>query len=173
MQRILPPIFVYRKPDNIVDAHVQTIIRHGLPGAIDSADQVNNFLLRPEVRPYGEVFQTWEWGEYQRSRGVPTRRLGAWLDGDLVATIFGFLEDDRFGPYFYCPRGPAMDWSNRERATQVLRALREYVREAEPTAVCLRCDPSLAAGSPDTAPFRDLGFRPAGNFVSGGANVDG
>ncbi len=128
--------------------------------------EVNDFLLRPEMRPYAELWQTWEWGEYQKSRGIPVRRLAARHNGDLVATILGFLDNDRFGPYFYCPRGPAVDWSNSGRVAQVLRALREYIREAEPAAVCLRCDPSLPAGSPETRPFPSLGFRSSGRFVN-------
>jgi lipid II:glycine glycyltransferase (peptidoglycan interpeptide bridge formation enzyme) len=132
---------------------------------LTSKDEVIAFLAKPELRPYAEFFQTWEWGEYQKARGAPIHRLGAWVDGELVATIMVFLEGDRFGPYLYCPRGPAMDWSNVLRATHVLKAVRDRARELEPKAICLRCDPPLVYGSPDTVPFRTLGFRSAGRFV--------
>ncbi len=82
-----------------------------------------------------------------------------------MATALVIDEEDRFGPFLYCPRGPVVDYNLSSRTDAVLNLLRRELRPLNSRAICLRLDPPVLAHSAATKPFRRLGFRPAGKFT--------
>jgi peptidoglycan pentaglycine glycine transferase (the first glycine) len=132
---------------------------------LTSRSELDHFITRPEVTPFAKFLQSWEWGEYIQLLGKKIFRLAFRRGGELVATALVMDDDDRFGNYLYCPRGPLLDWTDVPLATEVLNRLRKTCRELAPHAVCLRVDPALPEGSPATAAYGALGFQRAGRFV--------
>src|SRR5579884_4048161 len=132
---------------------------------LTSKEQLNRFLEEPERRPYATFFQTWEWGEFQRSRGHPIERLGVFDGSTLLATALTVEETDRFGPFLYSPRGPVVDYQDSSLTAKVLDLLRRELGRHASNPVCLRLDPALGKDSMATKPFRRLGFRDAGRFT--------
>jgi lipid II:glycine glycyltransferase (peptidoglycan interpeptide bridge formation enzyme) len=107
--------------------------------------------------PYHHLLQSWEWGLLKEKYGWRAERL-LWRDpdGNPVACA-QVLERTLHVPIIgqklrvlYCPRGPALDWSQPGRRERVLRDLEEHAQERQ--ALFLKIDPQLpvAVGLPDS-----------------------
>jgi len=133
---------------------------------LTSPDQLREFLARPELRRYSTFFQTWEWGEFQLSRGCRIHRFGVHNAAKtLVATVLLVEELDRFGKILYAPRGPVTDYTDHAQAKAILKLLATEARKLVPQAVCLRLDPPILHNAKETAVFTQTGFRAAGKFT--------
>jgi lipid II:glycine glycyltransferase (peptidoglycan interpeptide bridge formation enzyme) len=132
---------------------------------LTSQAELNDFLARAELRRYATFFQSWEWGEFQRSRGLTIHRFGAYDGDELVATVLLIEENDRLGPLIYAPRGPVTDYTNHQQAQAVLRLLIDEGRKLNPKALNLRLDPSIVHDAAETQVFKQLGFVPAAKFT--------
>lgn len=108
--------------------------------------------------PYNHLLQSWEWGTLKENYGWSAER---WIwrdpDGEPLACAQVLERAQRIPSLsrtfrvFYCPRGPALDWSRPEIRDQVLRDLETHARERG--ALFLKMDPQvpLAIGLPDSA----------------------
>ena len=96
--------------------------------------------------PGAHVLQTWEWGAFKREAvGWQPRRLAFERDGAIVAMASVGMR--RIGPFrvMYCPRGPALDYSDITLVAAVIDALE---REAHACgALWLKLDPAVAYAS--------------------------
>jgi peptidoglycan pentaglycine glycine transferase (the first glycine) len=101
--------------------------------------------------PGGHLLQSWEWGRFKEKYGWQAQRL-SWSDSHgspcaaaqvlrrgLSLPILG----DRTA-VLYCPRGPALDWSDKSLRRQVLADLTELT--ARTGAIFLKVDPDIALG---------------------------
>lgn len=132
---------------------------------LHSKDQLNEILARPELRDYATFFQSWEWGEFQASRGRTIHRFSINDDDVIVGSIL-FIEDiDRFGTVLYAPRGPVLDWRNISIAEATLSLLVIEGKKLAPKAICLRLDPAIVHDAPEVAAFPASGFKAAAKFT--------
>jgi peptidoglycan pentaglycine glycine transferase (the first glycine) len=95
--------------------------------------------------PNAHVLQTWEWGEFKaKTTGWKPERFAYLHKGQAVA--FAQILTRQEGPFkvSYVPKGPALDYSNRELGRAVLEALKRHARERN--VIFLKIDPDVALG---------------------------
>ncbi len=102
-----------------------------------------------QTLPYAHVLQTWEWGEFKRATtGWQPTRL-AFSRGDRVVAMAS-VGIRRVGPLevMYVPKGPALDYTDADLVTEVLRSLQQMARRHG--AIWLKIDPDVitATGIP-------------------------
>jgi lipid II:glycine glycyltransferase (peptidoglycan interpeptide bridge formation enzyme) len=104
--------------------------------------------------PAGDLLQSWEWGEIKQASGwEPTRYVAE--DGGRIVAAASVLRRRPFPlgpPLLYAPRGPVFDDAG------ALAVLLARVRRDAGGAFLLKCDPPVAADSPETAALRRAGF---------------
>ncbi len=85
--------------------------------------------------------QTSAWAEVARSRGQKAHQLGFYEGDTLKATAL--LLEKKIGPFasFYCPRGMACDYSDRDLLASILKLTKEYIRKRN--GLYFRFDPDL------------------------------
>jgi peptidoglycan pentaglycine glycine transferase (the first glycine) len=101
--------------------------------------------------PGGHLLQSWEWGQFKEKYGWQAQRL-SWFDSSgspcaaaqilrrgLPLPILGSR-----AAVLYCPRGPALDWSNTSLRRQILTDLTELATQEG--AIFLKIDPDIALG---------------------------
>ncbi len=112
---------------------------------------------------YPNIFflQTWQWGDFEeKGLGRKVWRLAFKEGENIVGLCLAVEEIGRFGKFVYCPRGPVLDWENKEKANLALNALVEFFKDKG--VLFLRMDPSIKE---DVLDFKKLGFRDAAYFV--------
>src|SRR5579863_6231617 len=96
------------------------------------------------ANPYGDVLQSWEWGEVKGAGEWRPARIAAFdEDGKIVAGIAILARSlPVVGPLYYAPRGPLMaDWSDTKLLQDLLAAVRE--RAGKDRAAFLKIDPAI------------------------------
>ena len=85
------------------------------------AQTLDSFVLSSQKYHF---MQTSAWAEVSRARGQKTHHLGFYEDGELKATAL--LLEKKIGPFssFYCPRGMACDYSDKELLASILKLLK-------------------------------------------------
>jgi lipid II:glycine glycyltransferase (peptidoglycan interpeptide bridge formation enzyme) len=99
--------------------------------------------------PGAHVLQSWEWGECKARVGWSVeRRLWERQDSQIAAAAQILRRTIRIGPFsaavLYLPKGPMLDWRDREVCESVLSDL-ETIAHKE-SAIQLKIDPDLVAG---------------------------
>lgn len=106
--------------------------------------------------PAHHVLQSWEWGEIKRQSGWRAQRLVFARAGQPVAAAQVLTR--RLGPLplgvQYIPKGPALDYADRELVTQVLAALERQARQQR--MVLLKLDPDVPADTDAGRAFAGL-----------------
>ena len=124
----------------------------------------------------GHLLQSWEWGQFKQRYGWKATYL-SWKDGKnqtkAQALILKRTIASRFS-ILYCPRGPALDWSDETLSSTILSELAEYARSEN--AIFLKIDPYLVVGTdqddvpdsgshqevlPITQQLHNLGWQPS------------
>lgn len=101
--------------------------------------------------PAAHLLQSWEWGEVKQRYGWRAERL-AWLDLDgharaaaqVLERTLAIPGARRKWSVLYCPRGPALDWSDGPTRQAVLEDLGRRARDRG--AIFLKIDPDLPIG---------------------------
>ncbi len=100
--------------------------------------------------PGGHLLQSWEWGHLKELYGWQAHRI-AWREQGTPHAAAQILRRaivipglrDRLS-ILYCPRGPALDWSDETLRKRVLSELCQYAQRQG--AIFLKIDPDLAIG---------------------------
>jgi lipid II:glycine glycyltransferase (peptidoglycan interpeptide bridge formation enzyme) len=101
--------------------------------------------------PGGHLLQSWEWGELKEKYGWRVIRL-SWQDENSTPLAAAQVLQrglpvpatrDRI-TMLYCPRGPALDWSNAKLRRWVLGDLVSLARSKR--SIFLRIDPAVPMG---------------------------
>lgn len=95
--------------------------------------------------PYAHVLQTWEWGDFKAATtGWTPHRVAYMYQGQAVAMAQALTR--RAGPFkvMYVPKGPALDYTNAELRTAVVRALIGLA--VDQGAIFLKIDPDVVCG---------------------------
>ena len=133
--------------------------------SLPARDDWNNFV---GASPFGDVLQCLEWGELKKPQWQPVP-LSLSESGEIKATALVLkraLPRTRRS-IFYLPRGPILDWNDRETAQKFVAQIKKSARSHR--AILIKIDPAVPANTPGLADtLRELGFSPApdagGNF---------
>lgn len=75
---------------------------------INSQEKLNDFLRKQK---HSQLLQSFSWGEFQEKVGGKVFRLGVEEEGELIAAATIIEKLLPMGKnYFYCPRGPVLDF---------------------------------------------------------------
>lgn len=99
--------------------------------------------------PYGHVLQSYEWGEFKSRHGWTPFRLLFVAGGEPVAAASALLRRLPLGPWgvMYVPKGPALDYADRQLLATVLDSLENLGREQR--AIFVKIDPDVMADRDD------------------------
>ncbi|MCH7541269.1 peptidoglycan bridge formation glycyltransferase FemA/FemB family protein [Patescibacteria group bacterium] len=107
--------------------------------------------------------QSWSWGEFNESLGRKIWRLGVYDKSNLVGISLLLKHTTKLGSYLYCPRGPLLDWKNKE----IFKSLFEELKKVAAKENCnfIKLDPLLENTPENREFFFKFGFKPAVTFV--------
>lgn len=110
---------------------------------------------------FKDVLQSWEWGAVKSGFNWKVKRFGIFSNKELKG-IFQLME--RTLPLgfsvFYIPRGPIIDWDDKELVEESLRLIKELARESAnfKKTLFLRIEPPVKADPEMEKIFRESGF---------------
>lgn len=90
---------------------------------------------------------TWEWGEFMQQNALNFERVGVYDGENLMAVGQFVLKKLRFGTYWYCPRGLALNYTNQELVKTAYELIRKYFYKKQ-GAGYLKMDPDIERGQP-------------------------
>lgn len=90
-------------------------------------------------------FQSWNWGEFQKTLGKEVLRIGFFDDERLVGAANCVVIKAKRGSYLYIRNGPVMNWSDESLRVNVINYLRNYARGM--SLSFLRISPHIKKGS--------------------------
>lgn len=116
--------------------------------------------------PYGDVMQALEWGDVKKPLWQPVPVVIR--DGDTIRATALILK--RRLPrvrrcIFYIPRGPIVDWSDRELAKRLVDAIKIEARKHR--AILVKVDPAVPNSAEIDSALKELGFRPSPDAEGG------
>lgn len=95
---------------------------------VEQVTQKNNWNDFIASCSYGDILQSWEWGEVKKGEFWQPFRFVVKEDGEVVAQALVFLRKLPLGRrMFYAPRGPVLDYAS-PKADQILEALFEAIK---------------------------------------------
>lgn len=133
----------------------------------EEKDKFNSFIKQHSK---GHVMQVWEWGDIKGRTGWNPRRLVLEDDGQIVAaaTVLERRLPLINAPIFYCPRGPVVEFKDRDKADALLGAIRELAERQK--AILLKIDPAIPSTDKDLLEYlKNRGFKE----VDKGKNFEG
>lgn len=74
-------------------------------------------------------FQSWNWGEFQKSIGNEVLYLGFYNEKDLVGAGLGVIIRAKRGKYLYFRNGPVLNWKSKELVEFVIKELKNKAKE--------------------------------------------
>ena len=107
--------------------------------------------------------QSWNWGEFNISLGRKIWRLGVYSGPKLVGIGLVVKQPSRFGSYLYCPRGPVLNWSQKEQFRAIFEKLKAIGEEER--CIFIKTDPLLEETVENREIFKQLGFKSAVTFM--------
>ena len=127
----------------------------------------NNFVAQS---PFGDAMQCLEWGEVKKPDWQPIPFAVENSDG-FTATALVLKRKLPLGrSIFYVPRGPILDWNDREAARQIVKKLRVAARAHR--AILIKIDPAVPSSTRFdngelAETLSELGFVPSADATSG------
>jgi lipid II:glycine glycyltransferase (peptidoglycan interpeptide bridge formation enzyme) len=111
-------------------------------------------------RPSFGLLQSYEWGELKAKLGWKVIRLAVVGHGRIAAAAQMLVRPVPGGLFSlaYIPRGPLVDWADRETTTCLLDALNLEARRHR--AICLRIEPPLLNDPDKHRLLQSYGFNP-------------
>jgi len=118
--------------------------------------QWNDFVT---TTPNCGLIQSYEWGEVKEELGWQVVRFAVERQGRIRAVAQMLIKPVAHGlsSMAYVPRGPLVDWEDKETTTALLDALHTEARRHR--AVFLRIEPPLLHGPANHDLIRSYGFR--------------
>jgi peptidoglycan pentaglycine glycine transferase (the first glycine) len=117
--------------------------------------------------PLADVLQSWEWGDVKATAGWRPLRL--LLTDDTGAShgacsVLLRAPVRAAPPIAYAPRGPVIDFTNRDALTAMLTAVRRHAG----SAFAFKCDPPIEKSSAEARALLDAGLRSTASGPFGG-----
>ena len=116
------------------------------------------------AHPEANFLQSWQWGEFHKSRGKTVIRRGIYIGKRLEGVYEGVVETARRGTHLAIAGGPIVDWENND----VVQLLRDDMKQqaAAHNCVFVRVRPQLEKSDESLALFERLGFVPAPYYLT-------
>jgi lipid II:glycine glycyltransferase (peptidoglycan interpeptide bridge formation enzyme) len=147
------------------------VAESGMPRIVDAcAMPARDWDAMAARSPFGDAFQSDEWGELKRTLGWTPLRYAIEVDGDTIAVVL--LQERSIlrggGPLgrlrvHYAPRGPILLRDDREAATAALAGLRAIA--AARHSLALTIDPAWREDGAPASALPGSGFKPAAREV--------
>jgi lipid II:glycine glycyltransferase (peptidoglycan interpeptide bridge formation enzyme) len=120
------------------------------------ADRWNGFVSR---WPSFALMQSFEWGTFKKAQNWKVIRLAIEQHGQLVAGAQMLIKalPLKLASIAYIPRGPLVDWKDREITTALLDAL--HFEAHRQKAICVRIEPPLLYDPNKHDLLRSYGFQ--------------
>lgn len=115
----------------------------------------NHFVAH---QPTFSLLQSFEWGEFKEALGWVPVRLAVRREDQWVGAAQVLIKPLPVGSIAYIPRGPLVDWQDREAVLSLLEAIHQQARARQ--AIFLRIEPPLLHHPTNHALLRSYGFRP-------------
>lgn len=128
---------------------------------ITNKQEWDNFVTG---HPEANFLQSWQWGEFHRSRGRDVIRRGVYVDGELAGVYEGVVEVAKRGRHLAVAGGPIVDWSNLDVVRAIFEDMQTVARQKK--CVFVRVRPQLEYSDKSNNIFRDFGFRKAPYYLS-------
>lgn len=122
---------------------------------IEDKDVWKNFLLSQPWQPF---FQSWNWGEVQKTSGNTIYRFGFYNGDELAGICLAVLIDAKRGRYLHLRHGPLLT-NFPSQFDSFLEVLRTKAKELHVDFI--RISPLLESEITDMSFFRKKGFRDA------------
>jgi len=133
----------------------------------EKKDYFNSFIAG---HPKGHAMQLWEWGDIKGRTGWKPWRLileddnGPWAAATVLERQLPMLKT----PIFYCPRGPVVDMTDKDKLEATLREIEKLARQRK--AILLKIDPDIPISNETVVKLlKDVGFKQ----VDKGKNFEG
>jgi len=125
-------------------------------------DNWNAFI---EKQNHFSLLQSWDWGEFKKRLGWRVRRIGLEKKGELVAgaqiLIKSFIPG--LSSFAYIPRGPLVDWNDRETTGILFDTIHKKARKHK--AICLRIEPPLLHTPENLQLIQAYGFQASAQTI--------
>lgn len=122
-------------------------------------DRWNNFVANS---PYGSILQSYEWGEFKSNFGWRPIRIVLEEGGKIVAGISILRREIPLIRHclFYAPRGPIVDYFNKELLHNLLDVVEKEADRSH--AISLKIDPEVSEDAEEALKnLKALGFEKA------------
>jgi lipid II:glycine glycyltransferase (peptidoglycan interpeptide bridge formation enzyme) len=129
---------------------------------VDKSEGWNDWLAQSR---YGDILQSWEWGEVKKGELWTALRVRAVKDDQVVAQAQILTRKMPLGmSLYYLPRGPVLDYESPEAAA-TLQQLLDWVKDhaAKHRGLMIKLGPAVGvAGVPNVLTmFDQLGLKPS------------
>jgi lipid II:glycine glycyltransferase (peptidoglycan interpeptide bridge formation enzyme) len=118
------------------------------PAQIQDAETWNQLV---RSLPGGHLLQSWQWGQLKEKYGWKAERLAWFQSSESPLAAAQVLQRTLPIPglanrlsVLYCPKGPALDWTNAELRQRVLSDLKSIASQRG--AILIKIDPNLPLG---------------------------
>lgn len=110
---------------------------------------------------YKDILQSWEWGEVKKKLGWDIVRTGFFEDEKLKGIAQIFKKNLPLGFYLlYIPRGPILDWRDKELVKIFLSQLKKYIKNNfRKKILFLRIEPPIIKNKDTLALLEESGFK--------------
>ena len=108
-------------------------------------------------QPEANFLQSWQWGEFHKSRGKSVIRRGVYKDKQLVGVYVGQVENARRGKRLEIAGGPIINWEDDHLVEAVTADIKEQARKHN--AVFARIRPQLPQTEEALSNFKRHGFK--------------
>lgn len=114
--------------------------------------------------PDANFLQSWDFGEFHKSRGKKVLRRGVFENDTLVGIYTGQVETARRGTHLEIAGGPIVDWDK----PSVVKALFDDITTQAKATACVyaRIRPQLELSDHSLALFKKLGLKKAPMYLS-------
>ena len=106
---------------------------------------------------YPAYFQSWNWGEVQKRKGIEVKRFGLFNKSRLVAIFQTFNIKAKRGHFIHVRHGPVMKDVQREHVKAVIDFLKQYTLDKK--ASFIRISPLREDTSENALMLKGCGFK--------------
>lgn len=121
----------------------------------------DNFVTKHDEANF---LHSWQWGEFQATRGRTILRRGVYIDNELIGVYTGHIEPARRGKHIEIAGGPIIDWQNISAIEALFADIKQQAKLEK--VVFVRIRPQLEDSSDNRAVFAKLGLKKAPMYLS-------
>ena len=94
---------------------------------IENKEEWENYLAQIKLKT--SFFQSWLWGEFERSLGKKVFRVGFWEGESMVAAAQLVVVKAKRGKFIHIRNGPVTDWTQKSKIPKIFSELKQIARK--------------------------------------------